>query len=339
MINARFDPSELQQINRPMKPSSHPVWLHRFAWLIATLTLLLPVTTGAIVTTLKAGMVFSDWPSSDGHNMLMYPWLSSARDQFVEHGHRLAGMVIGLLSLSLVIAAWTLDKRPVVKTVASGIFAAVFAQGMLGGARVLLDQQTLALIHGDFAALVFSLMAVLVLITSRGWESRSRMTSEIASNRVSMTAAMLLTTLIAQYVMGGFLRHLRENGSFAWAWMVHPWFAIVVLCATVLFVFSVRGTNSTYLSRCAVALIGLTVAQSLIGLATWYVKYGIPSWGVVAQQDSVPQIVICSLHKVVGLLTLMTSILTMICCRAVRPVRHNQNETVPVANSVVGAAT
>lgn len=322
-----------------MKSSSHPVWLHRFAWLIATLTLLLPVTTGAIVTTLKAGMVFSDWPSSDGHNMLMYPWLSSARDQFVEHGHRLAGMVIGLLSLALIIAAWVFDKRKSVRAVAGLIFAAVFTQGMLGGARVLLDQQTLALVHGDFAALVFSLMAVLVLITSQGWEGRSRMTSESASSRVCTMAAILLATLVAQYVMGGFLRHLREHGSFAWAWMVHPWFAVVVLCATVFFVFSVRGTNSTYLARCAVALIGLTVAQSLIGLATWYVKYGIPSWGVVAQQDSVPQIVICSLHKVVGLLTLMTSILTMICCWAVRPVRQEHDSTVSVANSVVGAAT
>ena len=82
-----------------MNSISHGYWLHRFAWLIATLTLLLPVTTGAVVTTLKAGMVFADWPSSDGYHMFAYPWLNSARDEFVEHGHRLAGVVIGLLSI------------------------------------------------------------------------------------------------------------------------------------------------------------------------------------------------------------------------------------------------
>src|SRR3954466_9067777 len=97
------------------------VLLHRFAWLTAALTLLLPVTTGAVVTTLKAGMVFSDWPSSDGYNMLAYPWLSSARDQFVEHGHRLSGMTVGLVSLFLTIAAWRLDRRPVVRLVATSI--------------------------------------------------------------------------------------------------------------------------------------------------------------------------------------------------------------------------
>ena len=179
------------------------MWLHRFAWLIAALTVLLPVTTGAVVTTLQAGMVFADWPSSDGHNMLAYPWWNSARDQFVEHGHRLAGMVIGLLSISLVIAAWLLDGRRQVRFVASLILVAVVAQGLLGGARVLLEKQVLALIHGDFAALVFSLMAVMILITSRGWDERTRLKSEAASQRVSSAARFLLVSLIAQYVMGG----------------------------------------------------------------------------------------------------------------------------------------
>ena len=322
-----------------MNPPSQSVLLHRLAWLIAALTLLLPVTTGALVTTLKAGMVFSDWPSSDGYNMLAYPWLSSARDQFVEHGHRLAGMVIGLLSLSLVIATWALDHRRQVRLVAAMIFAAVFAQGMLGGARVLLDKQTMALVHGDFAAFVFSLMAVLILITSEGWDQRSRLTSNAVSSRVSVAAKLLLGSLLAQYVMGGFLRHLREYEGFAWAWMVHPWFALVVLFATALFAVSVRATESIYLSRCVTALIGFTLVQSLIGLATWYFKYGVPSWGVVAQQDSLPQIVICSLHKVVGLLTLMTSVLTVVCCSALRPLHNDQRDPVSVANTVAGVIT
>ena len=296
-----------------MNPPSQSVLLHRLAWLIAALTLLLPVTTGAIVTTLKAGMVFSDWPSSDGYNMLAYPWLSSARDQFVEHGHRLAGMVIGLLSLSLVIATWALDRRRNVRLVAAMIFAAVFAQGMLGG--------------------------VLILITSEGWDQRSRLNSSAISSRVSFAAKLLLGSLVAQYVMGGFLRHLREYEGFAWAWMVHPWFAVVVLIATAMFVLSIRGAGSKYLNRCAIALIGFALSQSLIGLATWYVKYGIPSWGVVAQQDSLPQIVICSLHKVVGLLTLMTSVLTVICCGALRPRHSDQRDPVSVSNTVVGAVT
>ncbi len=60
---------------------------------------LLPISVGAVVTTVDAGMAFADWPTSDGHGMLAYPWLKSTGDKFLEHGHRLAGMLIGVMSL------------------------------------------------------------------------------------------------------------------------------------------------------------------------------------------------------------------------------------------------
>ena len=239
----------------------------------------------------------------------------------------------------MAITAWRWIGVETVRAVASAIFATVMAQVVLGGARVRLDKQTLALIHGDFAALVFSLMAILILMTSDRWDQRSRLRSQEDCQIASNTAVLLLAALIAQYVMGGFLRHLRERSEFAWAWMVHPWFAVVVLVATVIFAFAVRGSESRYLRRFGTALIGLTVAQSLVGLATWYVRYGVPSWGVVAQQDSMPQIVICSLHKVVGMLTLMTSVLAVVCCRAVRPLHDNSRTAMSVGPSVAGAAT
>lgn len=322
-----------------MNSPSRSLWLHRIAWFTAALTLLLPVTTGAVVTTLKAGMVFEDWPSSDGYNMLAYPWLSAARDQFVEHGHRLSGMTIGLMSIFLTISAWILDRRTSVRLVATSIFLGVLAQGMLGGARVLMDEQLLALLHGDFAALVFSLMATLVLITSPQWESRSRLSSSEESYDVTQSAVLVLGALVAQYVMGGFLRHLRERTEFAWAWMVHPWFALVVLFLSVMFFFNVKNSESSYLRRCGYFLIGLIAAQALVGLGTWYVRYGVPAWGVVAQQDSTPQIVVCSLHKVLGLLTLMTGVISVFCCLSVRPIRSNATEKSNIGPTMAGVTT
>lgn len=67
-----------------------------FAWL--TLISALPlISMGAVVTTVDAGMAFPDWPTSDGYSMLAYPWLQSIGepDKFLEHGHRLAGMLTG----------------------------------------------------------------------------------------------------------------------------------------------------------------------------------------------------------------------------------------------------
>ena len=50
--------------------------VHRFA--VATcFVALLPIGIGTLVTTLRAGMAFTDWPTSDGQNMLLYPWLNA----------------------------------------------------------------------------------------------------------------------------------------------------------------------------------------------------------------------------------------------------------------------
>ena len=319
-----------------MNPSTARRWLHRFAWLTATLTLLLPVTTGAVVTTLKAGMVFADWPSSDGYNMLAYPWLSSARDQFVEHGHRLSGLTIGLLCIALAVFAWSVPCGRLAKVLATANFATVFVQGMLGGARVLLDKETLALVHGDFAAGVFSLMAVFVLVTSSGWEQRGKLSSSKVGRTVLAWAVATLALIAVQYFFGGVLRHLKLG----WAWTIHPWFALAPLVTVAVFAILARRAGSVLIQRCAMTLVGLVVSQGLLGMATWYVRYGVPSWGVVAQQESVSQIVVCSLHKVVGMLTLMTSVLSVVCVGSMLPkTQCDSAERVGFSNAVMGAAT
>jgi cytochrome c oxidase assembly protein subunit 15 len=316
--------------------SSSSRWLHRFAWLTATLTLLLPVTTGALVTTLKAGMAFADWPSSDGYNMLAYPWLSSARDQFIEHGHRLSGLTIGVLSIALAIAAWCIETRGPARWLASAIFLSVFVQGMLGGARVLMDKQTMALIHGDFAAGVFSLMGVFVLMTGAGWESRELIRDVARAKRVRNIAVAVLVTVAIQYFLGGVLRHLGES----WAWMLHPWFAIVPVVLSVLFAAKARQAGSAILNRGAKFLLALIVSQALLGLASWYVRFGVPSWGVVAELNSPAQIIVCSLHKIVGMLTLMTTVLNTVCAIAVQP-RYADRAfgSTTFEGSMMGAAT
>src|SRR5215467_12072983 len=102
-------------------------------------TALLPIAVGALVTTLDAGMAFSDWPTSDGQGMLTYPWLKSAGDKFVEHGHRLAGILIGCVSIVFAAACFTLEPRRWVRWCGVGVLLAVITQGLLGGGRVLAD--------------------------------------------------------------------------------------------------------------------------------------------------------------------------------------------------------
>ncbi len=312
-------------------------WLHRFAWFTATLTLLLPVTTGAVVTTLKAGMAFRDWPSSDGYNMLAYPWFKAAGDKFIEHGHRLSAMTIGLVCIALAVTTWKLDDRRKPRLFALAIFGSVLFQGILGGVRVRMDEQTMALVHGEFGAAVFSLMCVFVLVTGSRWESRPRVMDRATGRAARTLAVVVLASVVIQYFLGGVLRHLGQG----WAWMSHPWFALVPVVLSPVLVMVARRSGSALLIRGAGVLLGLVAGQALLGLATWYVRYGVPAWGVVAVPNSLEQIVVCSLHKVVGMLTLMTSVLNVVCaCSIQSPVADRVSADAPgFDGSIVGVAT
>lgn len=255
-------------------------------------------------------MAFADWPSSDGYGMLSYPWLGSARDQFVEHGHRLSGLTVGLLTICLVVFSWCVECGPVGRVIAVSIFGAVVIQGLLGGARVLLDRDVLALIHGDFGAGVFCLMCVLVLVTGSKWELRSRIESPKVSRSLLLLSLCVLSFMAVQYFLGGVLRHLRVG----WAWWLHPWFAIAPAASAIVLVGYAKSSQSpTHVTRKSIWLLGFVCAQCVLGLMTWYVRYGVPAWGVVATTESVLQITICSAHKVVGMLTLMMSVICVVC--------------------------
>ena len=320
-----------------MNPPTSRRWLHRFAWLTATLTLLLPVTTGAFVTTLKAGMVFADWPSSDGYNMLAYPLMSADRDQFAEHLHRLSGMTIGLFSVALAVFAWLVECGRTAKYLAVSIFGVVFVQGMLGGARVRLGRETIALLHGDFAAAIFSLMAIFVLVSRDDWASRKRLKS-VAFGRTALALAIITAVMLCvQYFVGGVLRHL----ALGWAWNLHPWFAIAPLAAAFVFAFTVKSSETLLVRRCAMVLLGLVVSQAMLGLVTWSVRYGVPSWGIVAVRESISQIIVCSLHKVLGMLTLMASVVSVFCVSSVLPkaTRSETDRSAEFGGPVMGVAT
>lgn len=301
-----------------MSSVSHDRWLHRLAWLTAILALL-PISVGAVVTTVDAGMAFADWPTSDGHGMLSYPWLSSTGDKFLEHGHRLAGMLIGFMTLVLAWFAFTTDCRPAVKMLVGVILLAVIAQGLLGGSRVVQDERALAFLHGQFAAVVFSLMGVLVAMTGRRWTPPAEPMAQRPGQPTLWAAGFLVAVLALQYVLGGMLRHL---GS-AQAWLVHPWFAIAVGLAAIVFFVVAWRSGSPVLRRAAGWVAAFVALQAALGVATWGVRYGFPQWGIVAVQQSPLQVSIRSLHKVVGLLTFMTAVVALVRTAALLPSRKS----------------
>jgi cytochrome c oxidase assembly protein subunit 15 len=293
-----------------------PVWLHPLAWITAV-TALLPISVGAVVTTLDAGMAFPDWLTADGIFVPFYPWLESTGDKFVEHGHRLAVIVMGVVIVLLAVGVSLHVRRADVRWLTAGIVAGFLAQAILGGQRVIQDERLLALLHGDFAACFFALTGWLVAMTSPRWQTPTPTIDTRRGTAAVVWCAATFAVLSVQYVLGGLLRHFGA----AHAWLVHPWFAIVVVFAAGGSLLSAWRTEAPELRRAASWVAALIVAQALLGVVTWGARYGFPQWGVVAVQQSTWQVSLRSLHKVLGLVTFMAAFVALI--RNVRAARQS----------------
>ena len=252
--------------------------------------------------------------------MPLYPWLSSAGDKFVEHGHRLLGMLAGILSIVLVAVTWRTEQRTWVRKFSLVILAGVILQGVLGGMRIVLDERTLALVHGCTGPLFFSLCVAMVVFTSNWWKNRSlREIKE--STRPAMRLAVLCAMLAyLQLVVGAVVRHSPHITSqiaatlFQIAVYFHMLLALLLVGHILLLAWRCVRQKSQELGGVLLAvLIGV---QILLGLATWVIKYGVPQWAVaivgelsfVHREADLLQNAIITSHVAVGSLILVISL-------------------------------
>lgn len=314
-----------------MKASLYQPLVHRTAF-ATTCVALLPIVVGALVTTMGAGMAFRDWPSSDGYFMLTYPWLADllrgAMKKFAEHGHRLAGMLIGCTSIALAVVAWRRERRLWVRLLATGVLCCVVVQGLLGGGRVLADDPRMAMLHGNFAAIVFCLMAVLTLVTSRRWIEADRRPFPKTASRPSVVlkglAAATPLVIYGQFILGGRLRHLHD--------MLHEHVAGAVVTAIVVLTTAAVALlgRTRWLRGPAIGLLFLLLGQIALGLGAWVTRFGFPPLGYVAVQGTPAQLFVRSGHTVVGMLLLATSV--VLALRLARLLRLQTSEATESAS-------
>src|SRR5262249_30920435 len=166
-------------ITRHMADSTHrsgeldSPWPRRLALLTAVATFPL-LFVGGVVTSTGAGLAGPGWPPTFWDNMFLYPWSKMVGGIFYEHSHRLVGSVVGFLTILLALSFWYQDSRRWLRWLGVAALAAVIAQGVLGGLRVVLLRQTLAILHACFAQAFFALTASLALFTSAEWRGPPR---------------------------------------------------------------------------------------------------------------------------------------------------------------------
>jgi cytochrome c oxidase assembly protein subunit 15 len=252
-----------------------------WAWMSAAFIFPL-IWVGGLVTTHDAGMAVPDWPGTYGYNLFLYPlstWLYGPFDLLIEHGHRLLGSWVGFLVILLCIWAWNTESRGWYRWACLGLLGAVIAQGLLGGFRVVLDQRTIAMIHGCGGPMVFAYASFLAFAASSDW-NRARPT--LKTKGLWRLSWVLFGATVTQLILGAQLRHaLPYTTPVGFMSMVHLHltFAGIVTLAVLGVFYLVRRPEyqtETKLRSPANALAALLLIQLALGVGTWLVNYALP---------------------------------------------------------------
>ncbi len=176
-------------------------------WVAATF---LVIVIGGVVTSEEAGMAVPDWPTTEGVNMFLYPLSKMTGGVYYEHTHRLFGSLVGLTSLVGAFLLFFTEARRWVIGLGAAALLLVSAQGVLGGLRVELDNDygnLLRVIHGINGQLVFALVVILAVLSSRRW--RQSLDPGLPNERIA--AAGLTLAVIGQLILGALLRHISRD--------------------------------------------------------------------------------------------------------------------------------
>jgi len=243
--------------------------------------------------------------------MFLYPWSKMVGGIFYEHSHRLFGSLVGFLTIFFAISLWMKESRHWLRWLGVVALGGVIVQGILGGLRVTLLAQTLAIIHACFAQAFFALAATLVLFTSVEWRTPVVQQVTADAGRVQRLAVVTTGLIYVQLIFGAILRHRGE------AEVLHIVGALIVTVHVVLLTSRIVWNYSRVpvLMKTARVLGSLLVVQLLLGIGAYLGKF--TQSGAALNLYVVP---LATTHVVVGALMLVTClILTLWSYRLLTP--------------------
>ena len=274
------DEFRMTNLNGTSTETKSNAWPHCMAVLLVCATFPL-IWVGGLVTSYDAGMAVPDWPGTYGYNLLLYPWTTwffGPWDLFIEHGHRLLGATAGILTIGLLITVFRNDDRIWLRNLSVATFLAVLLQGGLGGARVLMDDGRLAMVHGIVGPAFFALCVAMAVFTSRWWqETNWRDHVKTDGSKLQRLAVLTTAFVFIQLMIGAHLRHLPASASptsFRITVFFHLLMAIVLTLHVIALVVEVvrRHRSNTAVLRPTAVLGVLFLFQLALGSATWIVK-------------------------------------------------------------------
>jgi cytochrome c oxidase assembly protein subunit 15 len=247
---------------------SFSAWPHRLALVLACATFPL-LFIGGLVTSKGAGLAVPDWPTTFGYNMFLYPWSKMIGGIFYEHSHRLVASMVGLLTIALAVVLWLKEPRSWLRFLGTAALGLVILQGVIGGLRVVLLEDTLAIIHAGLAQAFFALTVALAVFTSSDWRLKTAEAALDDGRRLFRLALITTILIYMQSLFGAVLRHTgtRLDGHLLFA-------ALVSLHVLFIFVRVRRSPPAQAKARAAALLLTLLLGlQLLLGIASYLGKF------------------------------------------------------------------
>jgi cytochrome c oxidase assembly protein subunit 15 len=318
-------------MNSAFRESLLPFWLRCWAVFTICATLVL-LFLGSVVTTFKVGMVDPVWPTTPWH-LLFISWDEPSPGFLIEHGHRLAGYIVGCCVIVLAVGLWFLEPRAWVRRLGWLALIGVSLQGVLGGMRVRLNVlfgTDLAALHGCFAQLVFSLLAVLALVTSSRWARGTPRLADSHGMRLQRWSIITAILLYAQIVLGAVLRHYTYSPV---GQRGHLLFAFVSVAAVAWLIKLALEDPARTAVVPAVVLAALVMLQVLLGVEAWLMRFanGISPEAQAQVQLTIGQAGIRTAHVLTGFGILAVAVVT-----ALRSHRLLAVDASTVANPATG---
>lgn len=184
----------------------------QFALVFAGFVLL----AGGETTSNQAGMAFQTWPLSNG-SLNPAGWLTHL-NMFLEHSHRLLAGTTTILTVIAAIWVQRTERRPWVRRIAWILVGTIFAQALLGGARVLFDNTNthadnndvahiFAVCHAVVAQVTVCLWVTLTVAVSRAWmvrEAGARLVAPSVRKWGHIACALIFLQILAGAIMRQF---------------------------------------------------------------------------------------------------------------------------------------
>ena len=297
-------------VQPPPRPSLRGPFRLAIAMLVVTT---ITILWGAMTTSTGSGLVYRDWPPSDGQ--LMPESSYTTVPGFLEHFHRVFGALAGLLTISL--AVWTQVRATArgVRKLAWFALALIVVQGVVGGVGVLKGTPALTSVaHGTLAQLTLATFACLAYQLSARYRATPRVTTVRAgSGRKLVVFAVVL--LVVQTVVGGVARHTNSPHAL-WTHVGNALVVFLVVAIATAFASGRLGDTPGIkgLNRWLVLLL---IAQIALGFTALGIRN--PAGKTPANVERLVPAAVISVHVLLGaLLTVLTATLAAHVFRATR---------------------